>query len=47
MNNAMRRLTFITLMVGAFRGIASVFEMNFEIEYFITAERLWAYCPAE
>jgi magnesium/cobalt transport protein CorA len=39
MNYAMRRLTFITLTVGALGVIAGVFGMNFEIEYFKSAER--------
>jgi magnesium/cobalt transport protein CorA len=38
MNHAMRRLTFITLTAGALGVIAGIFGMNFEVEYFKSAE---------
>lgn len=38
MNNAMQRLTFITLTAGALGVIAGTFGMNFEVEYFKSAE---------
>jgi magnesium transporter len=39
MNSAMRRLTFITLTVGLLAVISGIFGMNFEVEYFKSAER--------
>ena len=38
MNNQIRRLTFITLIVGGLGAIAGVWGMNFEVEYFKAAE---------
>jgi magnesium transporter len=38
MNNAMQRLTFITLIAGALGVIAGTFGMNFEVGYFKMAE---------
>lgn len=38
LNQTMRRLTFITLMVGALSAVAGILGMNFEIEYFKTGE---------
>ena len=38
MNNAMRRLTFITLTAGGLGVIAGIFGMNFEVEFFKSAE---------
>ena len=38
MNNAMRRLTFITLTAGSLGVIAGIFGMNFEVEFFKSAE---------
>jgi magnesium transporter len=38
MNNLMKRLTFVTLVVGGLGAIAGVWGMNFEVEYFKTAE---------
>lgn len=38
MNHAMRRLTFITLTVGGLGVIAGVFGMNYEVEFFKSAE---------
>jgi len=38
MNNLMKRLTFVTLMVGGLGAIAGVWGMNFEVEYFKAAE---------
>lgn len=41
MNNLMKRLTFITLMVGAMGVIAGVLGMNFEEEFFKSANAFW------
>jgi magnesium/cobalt transport protein CorA len=41
MNNAMRRLTFITLMVGGMGVIAGVLGMNFEEEFFKDSYLFW------
>lgn len=38
MNNAMQRLTFITLVAGALGVIAGTFGMNFEVGFFKSAE---------
>lgn len=38
MNNAMQRLTFVTLVAGSLGVIAGTFGMNFEVEYFKLAE---------
>jgi magnesium/cobalt transport protein CorA len=38
MNNAMQRLTFITLTAGALGVIAGIFGMNFEVSYFKAGE---------
>ncbi len=38
MNNQVRRLTFVTLIVGGLGAIAGVWGMNFEVEYFKWAE---------
>lgn len=38
MNRTVKRLTFVTLMVGALGAIAGVWGMNFEVEYFKMAE---------
>jgi magnesium/cobalt transport protein CorA len=38
MNNQVRRLTFVTLIVGGLGAIAGVWGMNFEVEYFKLAE---------
>jgi Mg2+ and Co2+ transporter CorA len=38
MNFLIRRLTFITLVVGALGAIAGIWGMNFEVEYFKYAE---------
>ena len=38
MNRTVKRLTFITLMVGGLGAIAGVWGMNFEVEYFKMAE---------
>ena len=38
MNNAMRRLTFITLTAGGLGVIAGIFGMNFEVGFFKSAE---------
>ncbi len=38
MNTLMKRLTFITLMVGGLGAIAGVWGMNFEVSYFKAAE---------
>jgi magnesium/cobalt transport protein CorA len=38
MNNLMKRLTFVTLVVGGLGAIAGVWGMNFEVEYFKWAE---------
>lgn len=38
LNHTMRRLTFVTLMVGALGAIAGIWGMNFEIEYFKAGE---------
>ncbi len=38
MNKTVKRLTFITLMVGGLGAIAGVWGMNFEVEYFKMAE---------
>jgi magnesium transporter len=43
MNQTIRRLTFITLLVGSLGAIAGVWGMNFEVEYFKSAETgFWA-----
>ena len=38
MNNQVRRLTFVTLIVGGLGAIAGIWGMNFEVEYFKWAE---------
>ncbi|MDQ3713908.1 MAG: magnesium transporter CorA family protein [Acidobacteriota bacterium] len=38
MNKTIKRLTFITLLVGGLGAIAGVWGMNFEVEYFKSAE---------
>ncbi len=38
MNNLMRRLTFVTLLVGGLGAIAGIWGMNFEVGYFKAAE---------
>lgn len=38
MNNAMQRLTFITLLAGTLGVVAGIFGMNFEVGYFKAAE---------
>lgn len=38
MNKFIQRLTFITLIVGALGAIAGIWGMNFEVEYFKSAE---------
>jgi Mg2+ and Co2+ transporter CorA len=38
LNITMRRLTFVTLIVGALGAIAGIWGMNFEIEYFKAGE---------
>lgn len=38
MNNLMKRLTFVTLIVGGLGAIAGVWGMNFEVHYFKFAE---------
>lgn len=38
MNKFIQRLTFVTLLVGALGAIAGIWGMNFEVEYFKTAE---------
>jgi magnesium/cobalt transport protein CorA len=39
MNNFIKRLTFVTLMVGLLGAIAGVWGMNFEVGYFKSAEQ--------
>ncbi|HLM00913.1 MAG TPA: CorA family divalent cation transporter [Pyrinomonadaceae bacterium] len=39
MNIFIKRLTFVTLIVGTLGAVAGVWGMNFEVEYFKTAER--------
>lgn len=39
MNNFIKRLTFVTLIVGSLGAIAGVWGMNFEVEYFKSAEQ--------
>lgn len=41
MNNTMKRLTFITLLVGGMGVIAGVLGMNFEEEFFKSANAFW------
>ncbi len=38
MNKFIQRLTFVTLLVGALGAIAGIWGMNFEVEYFKSAE---------
>ncbi|HEX8250414.1 MAG TPA: CorA family divalent cation transporter [Pyrinomonadaceae bacterium] len=38
MNNFIKRLTFVTLLVGTLGAIAGIWGMNFEVEYFKSAE---------
>jgi len=38
MNKTIKRLTFVTLLVGGLGAIAGVWGMNFEVEYFKSAE---------
>jgi magnesium/cobalt transport protein CorA len=38
MNNLMKRLTFVTLVVGGLGAIAGIWGMNFEVQYFQLAE---------
>ncbi len=38
MNHTIKRLTFVTLLVGSLGAIAGVWGMNFEVEYFKSAE---------
>ncbi len=38
MNNQIRRLTFVTIIVGGLGAIAGIWGMNFEVEYFKWAE---------
>ncbi len=38
MNNTIKRLTFITLLVGSLGAIAGIWGMNFEVGYFKSAE---------
>jgi magnesium transporter len=39
MNGFIKRLTFVTLLVGLLGAIAGIWGMNFEVEYFKTAEQ--------
>jgi magnesium/cobalt transport protein CorA len=39
LNHTMRRLTFVTLIVGALGAVAGIWGMNFEVEYFKAAEK--------
>ena len=41
MNNLMKRLTFITLMVGGMGVVAGVLGMNFEEEFFKSSNAFW------
>lgn len=41
MNNLIRRLTFITVIIGSMGVVAGVFGMNFEIEVFKTPHGFW------
>jgi magnesium/cobalt transport protein CorA len=43
LNHTMRRLTFVTLIVGALGAVAGIWGMNFEVGYFKSAEfGFWA-----
>jgi hypothetical protein len=41
MNNLIKSLTFITVIVGSMSVIAGVFGMNFEVEIFKSASGFW------
>ncbi len=41
MNNSMRRLTFITILVGGASVVAGVFGMNFEEQFFKESNAFW------